>query len=345
MAAAARLAPLAALAGLGLPGLSTAARWGMRPIRVGHWNLYWKALDNTAGREAVLAGIDAATHQGGSFDFFSMLEASGSSSPFPGWMQTSTTLKEDGPMKYLHGRSFHETIVLLYRAETWQPVWHRVGEFEAGRPFLLGLFKLRTSGAERRHAEPYICGDAIWVVTAHLPHASGRPRRQLKIGAVLAAALAKGSMITGCDASAMPTIIAGDFNEFGECSLPPRVQCREEGFRVAARSMLPLWEYFGSGNVADAADSTSPTCCTKWHEAMKNDWFHHYDHLYFSSMFLNVSKPATFIPYSYPGSGSCSSDACSGALRGDAPASQGSWHRGWQVTFAPQVHLGQGILV
>lgn len=318
---------------------------GSQSIRIGHWNVYWKALNYIAGQEAVTVGIDAAVQHGGPFDFFSLLEASGSSpsSAFPGWVERSETFKRDGLMKYLHGKSFHETIALFYRASHWEPIWSEVNQFARGRPFITALFKNRNASTERDGSGFGPCANAVWVVAAHLPHFTSRyGKPPPTTGAHMAGVLTKGASITGCEASAMPTIIVGDFNEFGECSVPPnhaaRVHCREPGFYKAAKTLLPLWDYFGGAGVADAADATSATCCTKWHENVRNDWWHHYDHMYYTKAFLNVSKNASFIPYAYPGIPSCTGIACTGPFHGAPPRSQGSWHRGWQATFSPR-HL------
>lgn len=311
---------------------------GGRSVRVGHWNVYWKALDDPAGRHAIKASIDGAIHDGGPFDFFALLEASGSShaAAFPEWVQTSEAFRDGGLMKYIHGKSFRETIALFYRHEQWEPVWSDVSSFQPGRPFITGLFKLRNAPS-RGDSEFFSCADSVWVVGAHLPHYSSKYEGHTpKIGERVNAVLSRGAAITGCDPTVLPTIIVGDFNEFGECSVPPNVHCSVEGFRHAARSMAPLWDYLGHNNVADAADSSYPTCCTKWHENVKNDWWHHYDHMYYTKSFLNMSKSAQFIPYMYPGVASCRSPSCTGPLTGAAPRSRGSWHRGWQATFEPR---------
>jgi len=316
---------------------------GSRSIRIGHWNVYWKALNYIAGQEAVTNGIDAAVQHDGPFDFFALLEASGSShsSSFPGWVEKSEAFKSDGLMKYLHGKSFHETIALYYRANHWEPIWSEVNQFARGRPFITALFKLRHADNEtEREGEGFgACANAVWVIAAHLPHFTSRYGRPApNTGAHMAGVLAKGAAITGCEAAAMPTVIVGDFNEFGECSVPPNVHCREPGFHRAARTLLPLWDYFGGTGVADATAATNATCCTKWHENVRNDWWHHYDHMYYTKAFLNVSKRATFIPYAYPGIPSCTGAACTGPFHGAPPRSQGSWHRGLQTTLSPR-HL------
>merc|ERR1740121_2362097 len=319
------------------PGLGAHVPLRGRQVRIGHWNVYWKALNDAAGQRAIKVGIDAAVNERGPFDFFAMLEASGSGSAasFPEWVQTSKALQSGGPMNYIHGRSFPETIALFYRSEQWEPIWFESSEFSHGRPFVTGLFKLRDE-EDNATGDFFSCADAIWVVGAHLPHYTSTHGPTPRIGDHLRDILVKGASITGCMAPAMPTIIVGDFNEFGECSVPPHVQCSQDGFRRAAASLQPLWDYLGVDNVADAADTANPTCCTKWHENVHNDWWHHYDHMYYTGTFLNISKPAEFTPYRYPGVPSCSGPSCTGPLNGMAPRSQGSWHRGWQATFTPK---------
>lgn len=311
---------------------SAAAAPAARDVRVGHWNVYWKALDDPKGQEAIKTGIDTAVHEGGDFDFFAILEATGARARFPDWVQSSTALKEGSGMQVVHGRSYYETVALFYRAEAWEPVWSEVNEFEKGRPFISGLFKFREADGGDDGSAFFSCERAVWVVAAHLPHYTKKYNGR-KAGDHIRDTLIKGQAITGCDASAMATIVMGDFNEFGACTLPPAEECRVEGFRPAAQNMRPLWDYLGEGNFADAVDPTRPTCCTKFHEGTHDDWGHEYDHVYYARSFLNATRPSAFIPYKYPGYNNCQGVACTGLLDGARPWSQGSWHRGWQTTL------------
>mmetsp|Transcript_95948 Transcript_95948/g.298766 ORF Transcript_95948/g.298766 Transcript_95948/m.298766 type:complete len:147 (+) Transcript_95948:680-1120(+) len=129
----------------------------------------------------------------------------------------------------------------------------------------------------------------------------------------------------------------GDFNEFGECSLPPDVKCSKEWYRPAASGIAPLWDFLGAakGAVSAAIPFNTTTCCTKWEEGL-SDWQHHFDKIFYSPRYWHVQKQPEFLKYTYPGiSGSCTTPACTGDSPpgGKAPTAQGSWHRGWQVTF------------
>jgi len=304
-----------------------------RDVRVGHWNVYWRALDDRKGQEAIRVGIDAAAKEGGDFDFFAIIEATGEFARFPDWVQGIDALKEGSGMQVVHGRSFHETLALFYRSEAWEPIWFEVNEFESGRPFITALFKIKDESDSGKQEAFFNCDRTIWVMAAHLPHYSHR-FNNWQIGDHMRDALVQGQGVTGCDASITPTIIMGDFNEFGACSLPPNRTCAVPGFQGAAKNLQPLWDYLGEGTMADATEGAEPTCCTKWHEGVKDDWSHHYDHIYYTPKFLNISRPAAFIPYVYPGVDNCTGEACAGPLHGAKPFAQGTWHRGWQTTFS-----------
>lgn len=246
-------------------------------------------------------------------------------------------------MKYLSGHSHSETMALLYKANTWKPVWWHFRDFEPGRPYLVALFELQKMGSvdvgDDSPSQNFTCDDAIWVVSAHLPHAG----TNASVGLALTEVLEHGSDVTGCDAAATPTIVLGDFNEFGECSLPPASNCSALGYQSAATKMAPFWEYFGSSLWADAT-ADKVTCCSKWHEYSGNDWTHKYDHIYYSKAFFTVPDAPEFIPYTYPGmKGSCDAAACAQTLApgGALPYAQGSWHRGWQLSLRPRKDPGR----
>ena len=58
-------------------------------VRLGAWNVYWRATDSAQGRAAIGAALDAS----GPYDVFAMIEAAGQSaaSRFPGWVRASAT--------------------------------------------------------------------------------------------------------------------------------------------------------------------------------------------------------------------------------------------------------------
>jgi len=300
---------------------------GACSVRVGHWNVYWRALDDAAGRRAIAKAVDAAA-AAEPFDFFSVVEAAGSSaaSSFPAWLEESKTFQADGDLNYISGKSGHETIALFYRPETWTKVYGVTGEFESGRPYALGLFKPN---------KPCNDSHALWVATAHLPH---YPQTTTVPGQVFADALANASLSANAPIKDAPLVIVGDFNEFGECSLPPNSRCNNPWYEPTRALIEPLWSYLGNSQVADAVPFNTTTCCTKWSQRevagggrFEADWRHHFDHMYFSSKHISASPPS-FINYSYPGT-ECADSACTGNKPEQKTYAQGSWHRGWQATF------------
>lgn len=298
-------------------------------IRAGHWNVYWQALDDADGRQAILSAVDGAAEP---FDFFSVVEASGNSEAgrFPTWTEGSSTFGAAGGLSYIAGKSGHETIALFYRSASWRKVYNATGEFESGRPYAIGLFEPSGSCASTS-------GQAVWVVSAHLPH---YPQTQTVPGQVLADALSRHAQASGRPVKGSALLLLGDFNEFGECTLPPEGKCTNDWYAPAKALIEPLWSYLGYSEMADAVDFNTTTCCTKWSDAEKQsqkdkgwqaDWRHHFDRLYFTPRFFSASTP-TFIDYTYPGVTDCG-DACTGNAPSNPTSSQGSWHRGWQLTF------------
>lgn len=298
-------------------------------MHVGHWNMYWRALDDTDGRHAIVEAVDSAAGVA-PFDFFSAVEASGNSveGSFPTWLEESHTLGTTGELSYITGKSGHETIALFYRASSWTKVYGATGEFESGRPYAIGLFEPSSACASAG-------GKAVWVLSVHFPH---YPQTQLD-GQAVADALAAHGEAAGASVQGAPLLLMGDFNEFGECTLPPEGKCPHDWYAPTKALIDPLWKYLGYGDISDAVPYGVATCCTKWSDAEKQteqawqaDWWHDFDRLYFSSRFLSASAPA-FIEYTYPGVGSCNDPACTGNATPQATSSQGSWHRGWQATF------------
>lgn len=291
-------------------------------VKIGHWNVYWRALSDPQGRSAIVQSLDAAAASG-PFDFLSLVEAQGQNEGhFPEWLEASTALKAGAGMARLNGTSGYEVIALLYDERKWSAKYSSVGGMGSGRPYLLALF---SSVAEPERF--------VWVLNVHTPHwpqvGAYRP------GDTLVEAMRNASAATGRSVPADPLLAVGDWNEFGECSLPPKVRCANSWYRPAAEGMKPLWDYLGEGAMADAVPFNTTTCCTKWKEGA-NDWRHHFDKMFYSTRSWTVVKPAEFIKYAYPGlSGACDSPACIGDTPpgGVAPSVQGSWHRGWQVTY------------
>jgi len=265
------------------------------------------------------------------FDFFSAVEASGNSlaGVFPTWLEQSRALGMAGNMSYISGRSGHETIALFYQPALWTKIYGATGEFESGRPYAVGLFKPSSACASAG-------GQLVWVLSAHLPH---YPQTKLKPGQVLADALAGHAQAAGTPIVGAPLLLMGDFNEFGECTLPPEGKCTKDWYAPAKALIEPLWQYLGYGEIADAVPFGEATCCTKWSDLEKQtqrawqaDWWHDFDRLFYSSRFFSASTP-TFIDYSYPGAGACQDAACTGNLTPQSTSAQGSWHRGWRATF------------
>eukprot|EP00747_Dinoflagellata_sp_TGD_P168785 gnl/TRDRNA2_/TRDRNA2_196002_c0_seq1.p1 gnl/TRDRNA2_/TRDRNA2_196002_c0~~gnl/TRDRNA2_/TRDRNA2_196002_c0_seq1.p1 ORF type:complete len:330 (+),score=50.59 gnl/TRDRNA2_/TRDRNA2_196002_c0_seq1:60-1049(+) len=294
-------------------------------IRLGHWNLYWKALDDPEGRKAIAAGIDGAA-AAQPFDFFSLVEAAGDTATFPGWLSASSSFGgRDSVMGHISGKSHHETIALMYNMQRWLPCWNTTGEMDAGRPFALGLFERLGKGGNWYR---------VFVLSAHFPH---YPQTKSVPGQILADALREGYKATGNDPMSTPVIVLGDFNEFGECALPPHQDhCFHARYFNATMGIAPLWSYLGKLAMRDAVPFNTTTCCTKWREGI-DDWWHHFDKVIYSLKFLTVSKPLEMIPYKYPGiEGACDTPACTGAFppHKTKPTAQGSWHRGWQASLS-----------
>lgn len=304
-------------------------------LHVGHWNVYWKALGDSQGRQAIIKAIDDAAGIM-PFDFFSINEAAGPSgdgaASFPDWLNKSAAFGPSSDMLYMSGKSGHETIALLYHGTTWQPVWWKSGEFQHGRPYVLALFSPRSGSASK-----------VWVVSAHTPH---YPQTWSFPGQDLVAALNAGAGATKSDITDTPLIIMGDFNEFGECSLPPDIKCTSIPktvlgplagwapfwYHATSWAMAPLWNLTA---IADAVPFNTTTCCTKWYEG-EVDWRHHFDHIFYSTKHFTIATNPTLIPYTYPTvEDSCSTPACTGdnPPGGSRPQAQGSWHRGWQAAF------------
>lgn len=277
------------------------------PVTVGEWNVYWAALDDVDGQAAVGASLDGA----GPFDLFALIEASGDDlGMWPGWLPVAAP-KFDTAMTALSGTSGHETIALLHSTD-WTVTWSKAGEFEPGRPHLLALLE-RSDGV------------ALWAMAVHLPH---WPQTTTVPGQVIVDAVAAGVNATG--RHAVPLVVLGDFNEYGECNKKGR--CSAEYYRPAMKGIAPMWA--GLPTLRPTVPFNTTTCCTKWHEAVE-DWRHHFDHV-FTSFDPGAAAQPQRIPYAYPATAKpCATAACTGAdpPGGATPASQGSWHRGWRVTL------------
>jgi hypothetical protein len=246
-------------------------------VRIGSWNVFYKALDDPAGLAAIKHSLNAIDQSGhldrnstsgsstAAFDFFSLIEAAGNTpdSRFSTW----TDISAFSGMKSLSGVSGLETIALFYRENIWTPTWWQQSEMEAGRPYILAQFT-RTTGAP------------IWVLAAHLPH---YPQTSSVPGSILAKAFKNASTATGDDPRTQSVVMVGDFNEYGECALPAAQEAQEAqealpkctaAFYIpAAKGIKPLWDYFGQGKVKDLIAFDTSTCCTKWEEGVA-DWHH-----------------------------------------------------------------------
>jgi hypothetical protein len=296
------------------------------PVHFGEWNVYWKALDDAAGRAAIVSAIDAYPFP---FDFFTLVEAQGDTpgGAFPDWTRGSSGLRQLTPITTV---SQHETLALFYDAAKWTLTFNSSGYFDLGRPWLLANFADANSGA------------SLWAVAVHLPHFLDTTTSP---GTILADALRAASAATG-----LPTtnvILAGDWNEFqwedNPCIkpfYPP--DCRAQ----AKARMADLWDGLFHGDARDLALNHTITCCTKWaaadrHTTSYEEWRFEYDHVFATST-LNlpppgvVANPVALIPYVYPGTAApCDTPACTGE---DPPGnvtatSQGSWHRGWSLAL------------
>ena len=286
-------------------------------VRVGVWNVYWRALNDPQGQ----AAIGNALNWAGAFDAFALVEAAGSaeSARFPKWVTRSAATFSNN-MSFVSTVSKYEHMAIFFREPTWECVWSQGGEFEPGRPFLVALLERRAGG------EP------LWLVSVHMPHAQDRNPALATPGEMLVKSLAAGEQATG--RAVGPLIVLGDFNEYGECSHEDD-RCSSEVFRPAMSGMAALWR--DQPSLRDVTPFGTTTCCTKWAE-QQLDWFHHFDHVFTS--FDVADGAAQLINYTYPGiRGECSTPACAG----DSPPSgshflpshkpQGSWHRGWELVF------------
>lgn len=300
-------------------------------LQVAHWNLYWKALDDIQGRHAIVSSLDLAGSTS-PFDFLSLVEATGSvaSAQFPDWLNESSTLHSQSGMQNIFSKSGHEVVALLYRSNKWTPKWSEAGDLGKGRPYVVALFERLANLA------PGVPGKQLLILSAHLPH---WPQSGLyRPGSTLAAALRNGSTAAGTTVRNIPFLIMGDFNEWGECSLPPDVKCTAAKYKSAVWGMTPLWSYLGEDSVQAAVSYASTTCCTKWAEGEK-DWHHHFDRIFYSNKSLTLLSQPSVLPYRYPGTnGTCATATCTGddPPGGVTPTAQGSWHRGWQANFGLQ---------
>eukprot|EP00040_Diaphanoeca_grandis_P018518 m.97374 g.97374 ORF g.97374 m.97374 type:complete len:342 (-) comp26974_c1_seq2:47-1072(-) len=311
-------------------------------IRVGSWNVYYKALDDEFGRQAIIKTIDDANALN-QFDLFGVVEATGDTNQgtFPGWTNESTALGSHGLMSYVSGHSQYETIVLYYRSIRWKVAYQLQGQFEPGRPFLLVNLVGNAAAADGEQAQPPLSPnslDDVWVLVVHLNHYFITFPNQIDPtvpGAVLALALANASEATGKNISQSRVLIFGDFNEYQweDFELPYRPD--------AVRRMKPLWDGFFHGRMADTTAPHSVSCCTKWAQADRGstnytEWRFEYDHIFASDDFVTVANSDVFLPYSYPGVAQpCNNTACTGE---DPPLNvtathQGSWHRAVHATL------------
>jgi len=311
-------------------GLGSAGAVGAVDAKVGHWNVYWKALGDPLGRSALVQSLDAAAASR-PFDFFSLVEAAGNTpeAHFPTWLEASKAFGRAAGMHSVTSVSGFETVALLYHGPSWELLASNAGDMGWGRPYILGLFR-RQNGL-----------DFVWVMSAHTPHLGTRP------GEPLASAFRDVASRSNRSALTDPFVIMGDFNEFGECSLPPELECTNPWYKSAAEGIRPLWDYFGVGSVSAAVAYDVTTCCTKWKEGIP-DWHHHFDKVYYSPKRLSVLSPPERLAYTYPGiAGACGTAACTGDSPpgGVAPTAQGSWHRGWQAAFAFEGPRSEAVAV
>jgi hypothetical protein len=219
---------------------------------LGSWNVFYKTLDDVQGREALVAALNASGSNGSPYDFFSLIEAAGNSpeAKFPTWTNHVSAFQG---MEALSGVSGFETIALLYRSDAWTASWWHMGEMEKGRPFILAQFTKKEGGQQ------------LWVMNVHLPHF---PQTTTIPGAVLAAAFQNATIATGIDPRNEAVAIVGDFNEFGECSIPTATQpakCSLSRYLPAVKGIKPLYDYFeaGAGMITDSIAFNTSTCCTK----------------------------------------------------------------------------------
>lgn len=293
-------------------------------LRVGSWNVLYKALDDAAGQAAIIKTMDTAD-AARNFDFFGVVEAQGDSKAgnFSSWITHSSMLQR---LAHVSGASGYEVIALFYDAAHWTANYTLTGEFEPGRPYLLAQF---LSTAQAR--------ETIWVMVVHLNHYFLRYPDKIDPvypGSVMANAMANASRLTGDDIARSSVVMVGDFNEFewADFEAPYKAD--------AQRRMAPLWDGYFSGRMRDAVPPRTVSCCTKWAAADRTedtfaDWRFEYDHVFYSANLEHVAEagPAAkgpFLEYAYPGlAGACADAACTGE---DPPGNvtalhQGSWHR------------------
>merc|ERR1719272_20682 len=298
---------------------------GSGSVRVGSWNVYYKALDDPLGQAAIIKTIDTADQEH-PFDFFGVVEAQGDSPAgnFSSWIQSSTALQR---MTHVSGQSGYEIIALFYDAAHWKLNYSVVGEFESGRPYLIAQFLSAT-------------GTPIWVTAVHLNHYFlSYPNKIDPVipGKVLAEALQNASDATGADIATASTVMFGDWNEFEWADFEPPYKAD------AVARMAPLWDGYFNGRMKDAVPPRTLSCCTKWAASDRfstnySEWRFEYDHVFYSDDLLPVPTPnlPTFLPYTYPGCAAACADA---ACTGEEPplnttaTSQGSWHRAVHATL------------
>jgi hypothetical protein len=306
---------------------STPARSSLlTQVRFIEWNVYWAALDDAAGRTAIVRALDSVL----AVDFAAIIEAEGDT---PGgalhnWTAPSRMLST---LTSLTHRSRFETIALFYDASRWRLGYQAGGEFTPGRPWLLASFTARASPA----ADARATSTPLWIMAVHFPHFLDTT---ISPGTSIASAFDAAPGLT-------PTsdlIVAGDFNEFewedNPCPAPIYpTDCRAQ----AAARMAPLWSGWLRGAARDVVPNHTVTCCTKWasadrHTTTYEEWRFEYDHVFVSGAQLatNATHAASLLPYAYPGTAAkCADAACTGE---DPPQNvtarhQGSWHRGWLV--------------
>ena len=296
-------------------------------ITIGMWNVFWQALDDPLGQQAV----SDALNNGGAFDAFAILEAAGSIAHHPAWVKASASrfVRIMGADAYVSGRSGHEQIAIWYRSTAWTLRWHALGEFEPGRPHLLVLLERKSDEAQ------------VWMMAVHLPHAGYPGEPHPPVGHRISQAISAG-LAANPSATADNLIILGDFNEFGECDASGR--CSSESFRDARSAFAPM--YSDWPRLVDVTPFNLTTCCTKWHWEGAPDWRHHFDHIWTS---LKADRPPELMPYSYPGRQAdgldrpaCANAACTGDWppggrgNGKMLLAHGTWHRGLKVQLRLQ---------
>eukprot|EP00729_Bicosta_minor_P003142 gene3142-30983_t len=282
-------------------------------IRVGSWNVYYKALDDPKGQSAIIKTIDNADREQ-AFDMFGVVEAQGDSTAgnFTKWIQSSVALQR---MKHVSGQSGYEIIALFYDGAKWKLNYSSVGEFESGRPYLVAQFLSATDSQQAPiwatvvHLNHYFLSypdkidTVIPVVEASLLEHGSNPTK----GQVLADALKNASDATGSNVATGSAVMFGDWNE-----------------------------------MKDAVTPRTISCCTKWAAADRfstnySEWRFEYDHVFYSDdLMVAPSITAPFLPYTYPGcADKCADSACTGEFppQNTTATSQGSWHRAVHATL------------